>query len=48
MDGHITKAISFPAENIQRDQVFAQLGVYKNKPDKMVVVYHGDERHGII
>ena len=48
LSGHIRNAISFPAENIQRDQVFAQLSIYKNKPDKLVVVYHEDERHGIL
>ena len=46
--GHIRNAISFPAENIQRDQVFAQLIIYRNQPDKILVVYHDDERHGIL
>ena len=45
---HISNALSFPAEHIQRDQQFAQLGIYRNKPDKMLVVYHDDERHGIL
>lgn len=45
---HIRNAISFPAENIQRDHVFSQLTIYKNKPDKILVVYHDDERHGIL
>lgn len=46
--GHIANAISFPAEHIQRDQVFAALNIYKNKADKILVVYHEDERHGIL
>mmetsp|Transcript_31544 Transcript_31544/g.39236 ORF Transcript_31544/g.39236 Transcript_31544/m.39236 type:complete len:98 (+) Transcript_31544:523-816(+) len=28
--------------------MFAKLSIYKNKPDKMLVVYHDDERHGIL
>ena len=47
-EGHISNAVSFPAEHIQRDQVFASLGIFKNKADKMLVVYHDDERHGIL
>ena len=47
-EGHVTNAISFPSENIQKDQVFAQLSIYKNKPDKILVVYHEDERHSIL
>ncbi len=46
--GHVRNAISFPAENIQKDLIFAKLSVYKNKPDKILVVYHEDERHGIL
>ena len=44
---HIRKSISFPAENIQKDQTFASLSIYKNKTDKIVVAYHEDERQGI-
>ena len=47
-ESHVTNSISFPCENIQKDQVFAQLNIYKNRPDKMLVVYHEDERHGIL
>ena len=47
-EAHITNAVSFPADYIQRDQVFASLSVYKNQPDKILVVYHDDERHGIL
>ena len=48
LSGHIQKALSFPAEHIQRDHDFAQLGIYKNKADKMLVAYADDERHGIL
>ena len=43
---HIKNAINFPAINIQRDQVFGQLSQFKNKQDKLIVVYAEDERHG--
>ncbi len=28
--------------------MFSQLSVHKNKADKLLVVYHDDERHGIL
>ena len=43
---HIKNAINFPAINIQRDQVFGQLTLFKNRQDKLIVVYAEDERHG--
>jgi centrosomal protein CEP41 len=43
---HIKNAINFPAINIQRDQVFGQLTQFKNRKDKLIVVYAEDERHG--
>ena len=36
-----------PAVNIQIDKVFSQLNIYKNKPDKLLVFYNDDERHGM-
>ena len=48
IESHVSNSISFPCENIQKDQVFAKLNIYKNRPDKMLVVYHEDERHGIL
>ena len=36
-----------PACNIQIDKVFSQLNIYKNKPDKLLVFYNDDERHGM-
>mmetsp|Transcript_20830 Transcript_20830/g.15311 ORF Transcript_20830/g.15311 Transcript_20830/m.15311 type:complete len:131 (+) Transcript_20830:426-818(+) len=43
---HIREAISFPAPNIARDKVFAQLLRFKNHPDKIIVVYMEEERSG--
>ena len=43
---HIKEAINFPAPNISRDKVFGQLLRFKNKPDKIIVVYMTDERQG--
>ncbi len=43
---HIKEALSFPGPNISRDKVFAQLLRFKNHPDKIIVVYMDDERHG--
>lgn len=45
---HIKNSLSFPAVNIQRDLVFSKLSIFKNRVDKMVVVYHEDERQGIL
>ena len=44
---HIKNAVSMPATNIQIDKVFSQLNIYKNKPDKLLVFYNDDERHGM-
>ena len=44
---HIKNAVSMPAPNIQIDKVFSQLNIYKNKPDKLLVFYNDDERHGM-
>ncbi|TNV71970.1 hypothetical protein FGO68_gene5476 [Halteria grandinella] len=43
---HIKEAINFPAPNISRDKTFAQLLRFKNKPNKLIVVYLSDERQG--
>ena len=43
---HIKEAISFPAPNISRDKVFAQLLRFKNNSDKIIAVYMNDERNG--
>jgi rhodanese-related sulfurtransferase len=43
---HVKNAVSFPATNIQKDQVFASLHQHRNKEDKLIVIYMDDERHG--
>jgi centrosomal protein CEP41 len=43
---HIKEAINFPAPNICRDKVFSSLLRFKNKADKLIVVYMTDERMG--
>jgi rhodanese-related sulfurtransferase len=43
---HIREAINFPAPNIARDKVFGSLLRFKNKADKIIVVYMDDERLG--
>ncbi len=45
-DFHIREAINFPAPNISRDKMFAQLLRFKNHADKIIVVYMNDERFG--
>ena len=44
---HLREAISFPAVNISRDKFSQQLIMMKNKPGKMIILYHNDERNGI-
>ena len=44
---HLKEAISFPAVNISRDKFTHQLIMMKNKPEKMIILYHNDERNGI-
>jgi centrosomal protein CEP41 len=43
---HIKEAINFPAPNISRDKTLAQLLRFKNKSNKLIVVYMEDERQG--
>ena len=44
---HVIEAVSFPAVNISRDKFTQQLIMMKNKPGKMIIMYHTDERNGI-
>ena len=44
---HLKEAVSFPAVNISRDKFTHQLIMMKNKPGKMIILYHNDERSGI-
>ena len=42
----IKEAINFPAPNIARDKTIPELFRFKNKQDKLIVVYMSDERKG--
>lgn len=42
----IKEAILYPAANISRDKMIPELYRFKNKPDKLIIVYMGDERKG--
>jgi len=44
---HVRDAINFPAVNISRDKFTHQMIMMKNKPGKMIIMYHNDERNGI-
>jgi rhodanese-related sulfurtransferase len=44
---HIKEALSYPGPNIKRDKPIAELYHYKNRENKIVIVYHFDERMGI-
>ena len=43
---HIKEAICFPVANLARDKVSPELFRFKNKEDKLIVVYMNDERAG--
>lgn len=43
---HISEALNFPAPNISRDKFIPELFRFKNKENKMIVIYHVDERNG--
>ena len=45
---HIKNAISFPSCNVQIDAEFTKLNLVRNHPDKLLVIYLDDERHGIL
>lgn len=42
----IKDAINYPAQNISRDKIIPELFRFKNKADKLIVVYMNDERKG--
>lgn len=42
----IKEAINYPAPNIGRDKVIPELFRFRNQPDKLIIVYMQDERHG--
>lgn len=43
----IKEAISYPAPLIGRDKMIPELYHFKNKPDKLIIVYMNDERNGV-
>lgn len=44
---HIREALNFPGTRIKTDKFIPQLYAYKNKENKIIVVYHFDEKRGI-
>lgn len=48
LHSHIKNSLSFPSPNVQVDYEFAKLNLIRNHPDKLLVIYHSDERHGIL
>jgi centrosomal protein CEP41 len=42
----IKESISYPAANIARDKMIPELFRFKNKANKLIIVYMGDERKG--
>ena len=42
----IKEAICYPAANISRDKMIPELYRFKNKADKLIIVYMNDERKG--
>jgi len=45
---HIKEAYSFPLMLLNQDKTIPELFRFKNKEDKMIIVYVNDERTGII
>jgi rhodanese-related sulfurtransferase len=46
--GHIKNALCFPGSNVSVDHEFGKLNLVRNHPDKLLVIYCDDERHGIL
>lgn len=44
---HIKEALNYPGTHIKRDKPIPQIFNYKNKDNKIIVVYHFDEKKGI-
>jgi centrosomal protein CEP41 len=42
----IKESISYPALNVARDKMIPELFRFKNKADKLIIVYMNDERKG--
>jgi centrosomal protein CEP41 len=44
---HISEAYNFPLMMLNQDKTFPELHRFKNKEDKLIIVYVSDERNGI-
>ena len=42
----LKEAVLYPAANISRDKMIPELYRFKNKADKLIIIYMGDERKG--
>ena len=42
----IKESINYPAANIGRDKIIPELFRFKNKANKLIIIYIGDERKG--
>ena len=42
----IKEALNYPAPNIGRDKLIPELFRFRNQPDKLIIIYMGDERKG--
>jgi centrosomal protein CEP41 len=42
----IKEALNFPAPNISRDKMIPEIFRFRNKADKLIVIYLDDERKG--
>ena len=43
---HIKESINFPAPNVTRDKIIPELFRFRNKEDKLIIIYMLDERSG--
>ena len=46
-DYHIKESLNFPAPNVTRDKIIPELFRFRNKEDKLIIVYMYDERSGV-
>jgi len=42
----IKEALNYPAPNISRDKIIPELYRFKNKANKLIIIYMSDERKG--
>jgi centrosomal protein CEP41 len=45
-DFHIKESLNFPAPNVTRDKIIPELFRFRNKEDKLIIIYMLDERSG--